>query len=186
MVAPTYTRVTPTEFRQLEETTQPTELIDGVIIVSPTPVNRHQEIVGETYFLLKQLSKQNQSVGKAIVAPMDVWLGENCLQPDVFWVSQPESHCKLGEDGYWYGAPDLVVEVLSPSTAHKDRDKKFNLYQEYGVREYWLIDPDGQYIEVYRLQNGKFARLGAFGLGQNFVSDVLNGITIQVDVLVKE
>lgn len=184
MVAPAHTRVTPEAFRQLGETIQPTELIDGEIIVSPTPVNRHQEIVGETYFFLKQLSKQNLSHGKAVVAPMDVWLGDNCLQPDVFWVSEPESRCKLGEDGYWYGAPDLVVEVLSPSTAHKDRDKKFKLYQEFGVREYWLADPDGQYIEVYRLEDGAFKRLGAFGLGQSFVSSVL-GVTVHIDALLK-
>lgn len=176
-------RMTPAEFRQLPETNEPTELIYGELIVSPTPVNNYQADVGEIHFFLKQLEKQKPDMGQVVVSPMDVWLDEHCVQPDVFWVSKPESRCKLGEDGYWYGAPDLVVEVLSPSTAHKDRGVKFDLYQQYGVREYWLADPDGQYIEVFRLENGKFERLGAFGIGQSFTSVVLSGITIQVDTL---
>jgi Uma2 family endonuclease len=175
--------MTPAQFRQLPETNEPTELINGELIVSPTPVNKHQGIVGESYFFLKGLAKQNPDLGQVIVSPMDVWLGENCVQPDVFWVSKPQSLCKLGEDGYWYGAPDLVIEVLSPSTAHKDRGIKFDLYEKHGVREYWLFDPDGRYIEVFRLLNGRFERLGAFGVGQSFSSAVLANIEIQVDML---
>jgi Uma2 family endonuclease len=175
--------MTPAQFRQLPETTVPTELIQGELIVSPTPVNKHQADVGEIYFFLKQLQKQKPDMGQAIVSPMDVWLDDHCVQPDVFWVSAPESKCKLGDDGYWYGAPDLVVEVLSPSTAKKDRGVKFDLYQRHGVHEYWLTDPDGQYIEVYRLENGKFERLGVFGLGQSFVSVVLSDLVITIDTL---
>lgn len=178
--------MTPAQFRQLPETTTPTELIHGELIVSPTPVNKHQADVGEIYFFLKQLQKQKPEMGQAIVSPMDVWLDDDCVQPDVFWVSKPESKCKLGDDGYWYGAPDLVVEVLSPSTAHKDRGVKFDLYEKYGVREYWLTDPDGQYIEVYRLNDGKFERLGAYGIGQSFVSMVLAGLNVSIDTLLSE
>lgn len=180
MATPERIRMTVEEFKQLPETNLPTELIDGEVIVSPTPVYRHQEIVGDTYYFLKQISIQNPALGRAVVAPMDVWLGEDCVQPDGFWVSGPESRCKLGEDGYWYGAPDLVVEVLSPSTAYRDRRTKFNLYQQHGVREYWLADPEGQYVEVFILENGKFVRQGAFGKDDSFVSPVLGGLNINV------
>ncbi len=178
-------RMSPAEFRGLPETNEPTELINGELIVSPTPVNKHQAIVGEIHFFLKQVAKQNPAAGQVIVAPMDVWLDDNCVQPDVFWVSQPDSLCKLGDDGYWYGAPDLAVEVLSPSTAHKDRGVKFDLYQKYGVREYWLADPDGQYIEVFRRENEMLSRVGAFGIGEAFISTVLSGITISIDTLLQ-
>jgi Uma2 family endonuclease len=177
-------RMTPAEFKQLGETVQPTELIDGEVIVSPTPRNIHQESVGETYFFLKQLSRQNPAAGRAVIAPMDVWLGEDCVQPDVFWVSGEGSQCKLGEDGYWYGAPDLVVEVLSPSTAHRDRGVKFDLYEKHGVREYWLADPDGQYIEVYGRENERFVRVGVFTGEQTFSSTVL-GVNVNVGTLLK-
>lgn len=185
MVAIERIRMTPAEFKQLGETTQPTELINGEVIVSPTPRNKHQERVGETYFFLKQRSRQNLSAGRAIISPMDVWLGDDCVQPDVFWVSGEGSLCKLGEDGYWYGAPDLVVEVLSPSTAHRDRGIKFDLYEKHGVREYWLIDPDGEYVEVYRRDGEKFVRVGAFGIDETFESMVLGGVLVNVGALLK-
>jgi Uma2 family endonuclease len=176
-------RISPEAFRQLPESMQPTELIDGEIIVSPTPVTRHQRICGRTFVFLDGLVTANTISGEAMISPMDVWLGDHCLQPDVFWVSGPDSRCQLGEDGYWYGAPDLVVEVLSPSTAHRDRGVKFRLYEEHGAREYWLIDPDGHYIEIYALKDGKFDRLGAFGKGESFPSHVLAGVTVEADKL---
>lgn len=178
-------RMTPTEFRQLGETAQPTELIDGEVIVSPTPVTKHQRIVGRIFVLLDHLITAGSLYGEAVVSPMDVWLDDNCVQPDVFWVSGAESKCKLGEDGYWYGAPDLVVEVLSPSTAHKDRRVKFDMYEKHGVREYWLIDPDGQYMEIFVREGEKLARMGAFGLGEAFVSNVLGGVSIDAAALLK-
>lgn len=81
-----------------------------------------------------------------------------------------QSPCRLGEDGYWYGAPDLVVEVLSPSTAHKDRGVKFDLYEKHGVREYWLVDPEGRYVEVYRREGERFDRAGVFAAGQSWAA----------------
>lgn len=171
--------MTVEEFKQLPETNQPTELIDGELIVMPAPKDDHQKLILPIGSYLKHIVPG----GEIRVAPTDVWLDEDCVQPDVFWVSGPESRCKLGEDGYWYGAPDLVVEVLSPSTAYRDRRTKFNLYQHHGVREYWLADPDGEYFEVYGLENGIFVRRGVFGKGDAFVSVVLSGATVSVSDL---
>jgi Uma2 family endonuclease len=106
---------------------------------------------------------------------------ENTVQPDVFWISGANSLCKLGDDGYWYGAPDLVVEVLSPSTELRDRRDKFKLYQKFGVREYWLAHPVALYIEVFRLENGGFVPHGIFGQGESFISDVLGELVVSVD-----
>jgi Uma2 family endonuclease len=126
MATPERIRMTVEEFKRLPETLQPTEYINGEFIQYPTPKNGHQRLLGELLFFLKS----SVSWGEVRHLPMDVWLGEDCVQPDVFWVNGPESRCKLGDDGYWYGAPDLVVEVLLPSTAYRDRQTKFNLYQQ--------------------------------------------------------
>jgi len=179
MATPERIRMTVEEFKQLPETNLPTELIDGELIVMPAPKDDHQKLILPIGSYLRQIVPG----GEVRVAPTDVWLGEDCVQPDVFWVSGPESKCKLGEDGYGYGAPDLVVEVLSPSTAYRDRRTKFNLYQQHGVREYWLADPEGQYIEVYFLESGNFVRQGAFGKVDSFISPVLGGVSIKVGEL---
>ena len=79
----------------------------------------------------------------------------NAVQPDVLWNS-PASRCVLVDDAYFRGAPDLVVEVLSPSTALRDKQTKFRLYEKYGVREYWIVEPTAQYVEVWALVEAKF------------------------------
>ena len=99
----------------------------------------------------------------------------------MFWVSPEDTHCFLEENGrYWHGAPDLVIEILSPSTASDDRGIKFETYQKHGVREYWLVDPDAKYIEVYGHDGGKFQRQGVYKPDQPFVSAVLGGATIEI------
>lgn len=173
-------KMTAKEFKQLPETNQFIELLDGDVIMSPAPKNAHQAAV----LSIATFFKINAVGGQTVIAPMDVYFDDyNVAQPDIFWVSNEGSQCSLGDDGYWHGASDLVVEVLSPSTALKDRGIKFNLYEQYGVREYWLVDTEAKFIEVYRLDAGKFARLGAFGAGQNFVSEVLSQLTVNVDDL---
>ena len=169
------------EFLALPESNLPLEYIDGEIAVSPTPVKTHQDSVGATY----KFVDANFTNGETQIAPLDVHIdGQNTVQPDVFWVSADNSKCKLGEDGYWYGAPDLVVEVLSPGTARRDRGVKFRLYERAGVREYWLIDAD--YVEVYRLVNDKFERIGVFGEGEAFVTVLVKGLTVLVNPLIRK
>ena len=175
----TRTRMTLDEFRALPESLDHIELIDGELIMSPAPKQPHQDATGDTYVVLKKLPK-----GKAVVSPMDVYLDdETVVQPDVFWVSGADSRCKLGADGYWHGAPDLLVEVLSPTTALRDHGVKFDLYERHGTREYWLLDPDGEFVEVFRRQQEAFVRLGVFGRGDSFALGVLPDVTISVSDL---
>ena len=173
------TRTTLDEFKALPESLDHIELIAGALVMSPTPKYKHQNIVGNGLVVLKQLPE-----GKAVVAPMDVYLDdENVVQPDVFWVSGADSPCKLGGDGYWHGAPDLVLEVLSPSTAKRDHGEKFDLYQRHGTREYWLIDPEAEFVEVFRRDGDAFVRYGVFGREASFALGVLPNIQIQVSTL---
>jgi Uma2 family endonuclease len=102
---------------------------------------------------------------------MDLRLGGRVVQPDVFWVAE-ESAC-VDQGSHYAGPPDLVIEVLSPSNTENDRVTKFDLYQREGVREYWIVNPTEDYLEVYALTAGAYRRVGAFKPGMTFTSPVL-------------
>ena len=102
----------------------------------------------------------------------------NIVQPDVFWVSGKDSKSKLGDDGYWHGAPDLVVEIISEGTGRRDRHEKFTLYEKHGSREYWLVDPVTKLVEVWVLTKGKLVRQGVYSDEETFKSPVLGGAAI--------
>lgn len=142
--------------------------------MSPSPASGHQRIIVRLIGLLTRLVPD----GDVLTAPMDVRLGGITVQPDVFWVAA-ESDC-IDQGAYYLGPPDLVVEVLSPSNTESDRVTKFDLYEQHGVREYWIVEPREDYLEVYVLDGGTFRRLGAFKPGQTFDSPVL-GKTVVVD-----
>lgn len=139
------------------------ELIDGgVYDMTPSPTILHQELVGKlAYAFQSSLDSWNEGSGgggsdcRVLLAPIDVVLTPNTVvQPDVVLVCDP---LKLSGGRYVDGAPDLVVEVLSPSTALKDRREKRGIYEAAGVREYLIVDPDEHYVEYYRLdENGRY------------------------------
>ena len=181
MVDQIQTRMTAAEFSELPESNTRIELINAEVIVAPSPIDKHQEVLGNLHVRLRLL----KLFGVCRLAPADVYLDEfNVVQPDLFWVSSDNSSCHL-IDNYWHGAPDLIVEVLSPGTMRRDRDANYHLYEKYGVREYWLVDPEELYSEVYALHEGQFERQGFYGLGEQFVSSVLNGRALSVDSLLK-
>ena len=136
------------------------ELIAGEVYnMSPAPTVKHQSIVGDFYNQLKQQLKGKSCV--PYVAPLDVVLSDNdVVQPDVLVVCDP---AKITEKNI-QGAPDLVVEVLSPSTALKDMREKKALYERFGVREYVVIDPLEEYVQRFCLQNdGHYCSCEIFG-----------------------
>lgn len=137
------------------------ELIDGVIYdMTPPPSSKHQSIVtrlsGEFYHYLKGQECQ------AFVAPFGVWLSKEddpYVEPD-FTVVCDKS--KIKTKGC-VGAPDLIVEVLSPTTAVKDKGVKLRLYRRSGIREYWIIDPSNETVEVYMLEANNFSEPEVYG-----------------------
>jgi Uma2 family endonuclease len=161
-------KMTSAEYFKLPETNQKMELIEGELIVAPSPVPKHQKVA----FALAKFLDQLKPNGQVIIAPMDVEFDiEDVYQPDIFWIA--EDGKALETEGNYIGAPDLIVEVLSPGTAKYDKGKKFNVYEKYGVREYWLADPEGAYLEVWILKDKKFARLGVFDKDDTFDSPAL-------------
>lgn len=175
MVAQPKIRVTFAEYAVLPESNQIVELIDGEIVMNP-PLFRHQKALLQIIATLLPL----QLPGELCLAPTGLHFDDgNSFEPDLFWVSADNTACFLEDNGrYWHGAPDLVIEILSPSTASDDRGIKFDIYQTHGVREYWLVDPEAKFTEVYRRDGSKFERQGVFKPNQPFASAVLDGATI--------
>jgi Uma2 family endonuclease len=174
MVDAARTRMTAAEFLALPESMTPVELLDGEMVMSPTPIPLHQRLVLRFANLVQRTAK----TGEVFIVPLDVYFDdENLAQPDVFFIAAG-SACVVGEK-YVIGAPDLVIEVFSPSTARRDRKEKIALYERFGVREYWMADPDGQYVEAWRLAEGKFARVGVFGEGETFESALLGAAELK-------
>ncbi|MBI1281642.1 MAG: Uma2 family endonuclease [Anaerolineaceae bacterium] len=170
------TRMTAAEFQQLPETNLPLQLLNGEVIEMNASALPHQDVVGNTFVLFKL--KIKEFGGKAYVAPVDVYFDElNMPQPDVIWLA-PDSRCQMVGTERLSGAPDLIAEVLSPSTAHIDRKEKFHLYEKHGVREYWLIDPRDELIEVWQHQGEGFVRLELFGVGETFMSALIGHVEV--------
>ena len=119
-------------------------------------------------------------LGEVFIAPCDVVLSEtDVVQPDLLFVSKERSHI-INEDNI-RGAPDLVIEILSPSTAQRDRTLKRTLYALHGVPEYWQADTDAKIAMVLTLDDGEYKVAGIYGEGQMLVSPLLQGFTLDID-----
>jgi Uma2 family endonuclease len=128
------------------------ELIDGEHYVSPAPAVKHQDIVLNLGHILLTFVRAHH-LGKVMIAPVDVLFSEHdVVEPDVLYVSS--AHGDRVRERYVAGAPDLVIEVLSPSNRGYDRIKKLRLYEAQGVPEYWIVDPAAETVEVYRASTG--------------------------------
>jgi Uma2 family endonuclease len=118
--------------------------------MSPSPIIHHSSIVGNIYSIFKNYLKNKPCI--AFVDNVDVHFNEkDIFIPDVSIVCNREIIKRTGI----FGAPDLVVEVLSPSTAKNDRGYKKSVYESYGVKEYWIVDPESRSLEVYLLKNDR-------------------------------
>jgi len=129
------------------------ELIEGELHMTPAPATRHQRISRNLEYLLHSYAIAHEN-GEVFYAPFDVFLGEyDVVQPDIVWVSRKRA--ELVSARGLEGAPDLVVEILSPATALLDLHTKRKLYQRTGVRELWIVDPTDDSITVHHLATGK-------------------------------
>lgn len=155
------------------------ELIDGVLYVTPSPVTRHQLTVMRLVGLLFQYSEVHGGV--PLPAPYDVIFSvHDVVEPDVLFVVDP---ARLGEKNL-QTAPDLAVEVSSPSTKGRDRIKKRAQYERFGVPEYWIIDLDHDLIEAYVLRDGRYGDPVVFRRGDTVTSAALPGFSAPFDRLV--
>ncbi len=159
------------------------EIIEGVLYVAAAPNLNHQYTVTRLVVHLDRFVADHQ-LGLVLVAPFEVRLPDIALvvQPDVLFIAS--EHIPRPGASRFTGAPELVVEVLSRSTARTDKMVKFYAYERAGVREYWLVDPYTHVVEVYSLSDADiFELIGQYTSGETVASGVLNGLALTVDDL---
>lgn len=134
------------------------QLIENNIVMSPSPLYRHQKILAGINFQLTLFVKKN-GLGEVLTAPMDVFFDEkNIFQPDILFISK-ERQSIIEENGL-HGAPDLIIEILSPSTAQYDLEEKKTVYERYGIKEYWIVDPATKDVQGFILKKNVFEKFG--------------------------
>ena len=141
---------------------QRVELIDGVFYDMANPTGIHQVLGGELYALFREYIRKNKGDCVPIMSPIDVQLDcddRTMVQPDVLILCDRK---KLVKKGGIYGAPDFIVEVLSPSTKKKDMVKKNQKYMDAGVKEYWMVDPDKKRVTVYLYEDPEVVHMYTF------------------------
>ena len=135
------------------------EIVGGELYVSPSPVPKHQELAHRLTLLIGNHVRDHK-IGKLYSAPLDVRLTEHdIVEPDLLFIGTE----RLGIIGGTTinGAPDLLIEVLSPSTRVRDETLKADLYARSGVREYWLVDPVARTLVIHALDDGRWVPTGS-------------------------
>jgi Uma2 family endonuclease len=145
---PVDTRLTYDDFCLLPDDGKRREIIEGELFVTPSPQTPHQRAVMRLSAHLWQFVESHK-LGELFAAPFDVVFSEfDVVEPDLLYISNARANVLTNKNVQ--GAPDLVVEILSESTARVDRSIKLKLYGKFGVQEYWIIDPEGLSAEIYR------------------------------------
>ena len=155
------------------------ELLHGELVMAPAPLLYHQYVLVALILEMGTFVKE-RNLGKVLSAPTDVVLSDtDVVQPDILFVSNERRHIRTREN--IQGAPDLVVEILSPTTAERDRIVKSALYAQHGVQEYWIVDPDARTITVFLLNGGAFEEVDTYSEGETLTSPMLAGFSIALD-----
>jgi len=169
---------TEEDYLNLPDTNYLVELSEGRLIFLDMPTTSHQI---SALSLLREIDSYVRAKGIGIVAyaplPIRLWEGK-FREPDIVFMNN--AHRDRITEEYW-GVPDLIVEVISRSTAKVDKEIKFREYAQAGVTEYWLVDPFRQTIEVFVLDQGAYKLLGKWGTGEVAYSKVLAGFQVAVD-----
>jgi len=175
------TKLTFEQFRRLPEDGKQYELIRGEARLNPAPNLRHQTVLQNLDMSLGALVLKHE-LGEVWPAPLDVRLGEDTsLQPDLIFVSKAQANILREE--FVDGAPDLVVEVLSPSTSAHDRATKLPIYATAGVPEFWLIDPVAKTLEVLKLQGTNYLLHAILAADQSLTSSLFPGWQLPLNQL---
>ena len=148
-------KLTYDDFVRFPDDGQRHELIDGEHYVTPTPIWRHQKIAMNVGFLIRSYLEEHP-IGEMFNVPMDDILSNfDVVEPDVQFISH-ERLARFEPSDWVKGPPNLVAEIASPSTRKRDATVKRNLYERFGVDEYWIVEPADDTIQVYRLRHGRY------------------------------
>ncbi len=155
------------------------EIIEGELFMAPAPLVFHQEISSELFGMIWTFVKKNE-LGKVLAAPIDVILSDNSItQPDIVFVAK-DNYQVIAKHGL-IGPPDFVVEIISPSSIRRDRHQKKMLYEKFGIKEYWIVDPANKSIEQFNIVDGKYELTGFAAEKGTVISQVIDGLEIKVE-----
>ncbi|HEY5463492.1 MAG TPA: Uma2 family endonuclease [Hanamia sp.] len=130
------------------------QLINNKLIMSPAPIIIHQQILNEINIEISFFLRKNP-IGKIIISSIDVHFSQiNILQPDILFIKN--ENLDIIKSKWLFGSPDLVIEILSPSTSKIDYEEKKLVYERYGVEEYFIVDPNTKSVDSFFLKDGKY------------------------------
>jgi Uma2 family endonuclease len=172
-------KLTYEDLRKMPDDGKRYELIDGEVFMMPTPTTSHQRTLGNLLFALGSLADE-RDLGEVFVAPTDVVFGERtAVQPDLLFIRK--DRLSIVTEMNVQGAPDLVIEVLSPSNAAFDRETKLQVYARGGVRELWYVDPDARSVDVLELGVDRhYALISRLAAIDSLTSTALPGLSLPV------
>jgi Uma2 family endonuclease len=154
------------------------ELIQGELIMTPSPIPKHQRISRELEFEILKFVKAND-LGEVFDAPCDVYLDdENVVQPDILFISKERLNI-IGEKNI-QSAPDLVIEIISENTAYRDFVQKKKLYARFGVKEYWIVIPGEELVEIYTLKDNTYTLYKTYSKDDTLESHYLKDLKIEL------
>ena len=167
---------TAEDYRQMPYDGKRYEVLGGELLMAPAPDRSHQDIIGNIFAILRSHVKKHR-LGFVNAAPCDVYLDDiNVVQPDVIFVSR-ERKDRAVKEGF-VGAPDLLVEVYSPGTVHRDR-KKRQIYATHGVKEYWFVNGEAKTVEVFHFEDALEKPVFVKRENEFFTSPCLPGLRIR-------
>jgi Uma2 family endonuclease len=176
--------VTRDDYQLLPETGPRYQLIEGELYMAPAPNRFHQDISQNIEFVLRKYLEQNP-IGKMYHAPFDVYLSDyNVFQPDIIFVAHSRRNILTPAGAE--GAPDFVVEILSPRTAHIDTDLKPKIYKGTGVKELWIVDPKAKTISVFYLQKDPDRPAAVYSHRDEFTSPCFPSLAIRASEIFKQ
>jgi len=159
------------------------EIIGGDLFMAPSPKRSHQKISLNMATTIWSFVKTH-NLGEVYEAPFDVLFSRHdVVQPDLLFVNR-DNLAIVGENNI-QGAPDLIIEILSPSTAERDLDLKKKLYARHAVKEYWIVDPDARKVTVYLWKNNDYVETGVYGEEDNWRPHLLPDLVIEGKELFK-
>ncbi|MCC6324384.1 MAG: restriction endonuclease [Candidatus Brocadia sp.] len=160
------------------------ELITGELLMTPSPVPKHQSVSIELALRIKQFTTIN-NLGKVFCAPCDVYFDEeNVVQPDILFISKNRLN-SIGQKNI-QGAPELIIEIISEYSVYRDMVQKKKLYARFGVKEYWIVLPDEKEIEVYILKDTLYQSYQTYGKADTLESPTLKGLQIVLKEIFSE
>ncbi|HZS01348.1 MAG TPA: Uma2 family endonuclease [Chloroflexota bacterium] len=157
------------------------EIIDGELFVSRQPRDEHQDISTEIIIALGNWNHQTR-LGFVLHTPGVIFSDNDAVAPDVVWLSRERRAAIEQDDGHLHGAPELMVEILSPGAANerRDRERKLRQYSVYGVEEYWIVDPPAQAVAVYRRQDARLRLVATLQRDDTLTSPLLPGFSLAI------